>query len=219
MSKDGTRVAFGSTRKGPTDLYIKLSSGASAEQLLLSTPNAKRPRDWSPDGRFLLYTEDDPKTSRDLWALPMTGSDRTPVRVATTVATESNGQFSPDGRFVAYETNESGRFEIVVQAFPQPSGKWQVSLAGGTQPRWRADGKELYFIGADGKMMAAQTTIGSDTLLAAAPTALFAADVVTGGGADKQQYAVARDGRFLVIRPVESAPEPITLLLNWRPKS
>src|SRR5205823_3618722 len=124
-------------------------SGVGVERALLTTPNQKFSRDWSHDGRFLLYSEQDPKTSTDLWALPMTGPDKTPLPIARTSFEESNGQFSRDDRFVAYETNESGQFQIVVQPFPQPTGKWQVSLHGGTQPRWRADGKELYFIGAD----------------------------------------------------------------------
>jgi len=90
----------------------------------------------------------------------MTGNDRKPVAVATTSFEERNGQFSPDGRWVAFETNESGSFQMVVQPFPNASGKWQVSTGGGTYPRWRADGKELYFIGPDGKLMAA--TVSSD---------------------------------------------------------
>src|SRR5262249_35752586 len=159
-------IAFGSTRKGNVDIYVKPSSGAGAEELVLETLNNKWPQDWSKDGRFLLYSESDPKTGRDLWALPMSGAnasatgrsnqeksgnDRKSILVVKTPFEELNGQFSPDGRWVAYETNESGRFEIVVQPFPVPTGKWQVSTAGGMQPRWRADGKELYFIAPDGK--------------------------------------------------------------------
>ena len=172
----------------------------------------------STDGRFLLYGEADPKTGRDLWALPVTGNDRKAITIVNTPFEELNGQFSPDGRWVAYETNESGRFEIVVQPFPAPTGKWQVSTGGGIQPRWRADGKELYFIAPDGKLMAASITAGA-TFAAGTPVALFPVTVPPGAGSNKQQYAVSRDGRFLINQPVETSntTAPITLILNWKP--
>ncbi len=217
-SPDAATIAFASARGGNDDLFTKPANGVGVEQLLLATPNAKFTRDWSHDGRFLLYSEQDPKTGIDLWALPMMGPDKTPVSIARSSFDESNGQFSPDDHFVAYETNESGQFDVVVQTFPQPTGKWQVSQHGGTQPRWRADGKELYFIGADGMMMAAPVTIAGSTFAAGTPVALFPARIAPGAGANKQNYAVARDGRFLIVQPVESASAPITLILNWRPK-
>lgn len=219
-SPDGSRIAFVSLRRGAgaADLYMKPASGVGEEQVLLATPNPKVPLDWSHNGRFLLYKEGDPRTGSDLWVLPMASPDKTPVPIARSPFDESNGQFSPDDQFVAYETNESGQFDIVVQTFPQPTGKWQVSLRGGTQPRWRADGKELYFIGADGMLMAAPVTIAGSTLSAGTPVPLFAAHLASGAGANRQNYAVARDGRFLIVQPIESAPAPITLILNWRPK-
>ena len=217
-SPDGTRIAFYSGRTGSDNLYVKSADGASAEQLLLDTPNAKAPQDWSKDGRFLLYSEINPKTGRDLWALPVTGSDRKPIPISTTPFAELNGQFSPDGRWIAYETNESRRFEIVVQPFPTATAKWQVSTGGGVQPRWRADGKELYFIAPDGKMMAASVTAGA-SFVAGTPRSLFSVTVVPSPGTNKQQYAVARDGRFLINEPTEqSSTTPITLILNWKPK-
>src|SRR5262249_19249665 len=139
--------------------------------------------------------------------------------VAKTRFEELNGQFSPDGRWVAYETNESGQFEIVVQPFPEPSSKWQVSTGGGTQPRWRADGKELYFVASDGKLMAASITFPGSTFTAGKPVALFPAALAPGLGTNRQEYAVSRDGRFLINQPVESSTTtPITLILNWKPK-
>src|SRR5262249_43190242 len=106
-SPDGMRIAYYSQQKGIGNLYVKPSSGAGAEELLLESPNAKAAQDWSKDGKFLMYWEADPKTGRDLWALPLTGNDRKPIVVVKTSYEELNGQFSPDGRFVAYETNES----------------------------------------------------------------------------------------------------------------
>jgi Tol biopolymer transport system component len=146
-SPDATRVVFASQRKGGiSNIYIKSSSGSGADELLLENPNTNVPQDWSQDGKFLLYYEVHPKTGRDLWALDMTAKDPRPRVVANTPFEEKEAQFSPDGRWVAYETDESGRFEIVVQSFSDVSGKLQVSTTGGSQPRWRADGKELYFI-------------------------------------------------------------------------
>ncbi len=219
-SPDGTRIAFASNRKGNFNLYIKPSSGVGTEEPLLETPNIKHIQDWSKDGRFLLYSENDPKTATDLWALPMAGNDRKPLVIVNTLFDERNGQFSPDGRWVAYETNESGRFEIEVQPFPNPSGKWQVSTNGGVQPRWRPDGKELYFISPDGKMMAASIAASGATFAAATPVALFPTQLASSVVAPKQQYAVSRDGRFLLDQLMESpGNRPITLILNWRPPS
>ena len=218
-SPDGTRIAFSSNRTGLNNLYVKPSSQTGTEQLLLETATIKYPRDWSPDGGFLLYSSDEPKSGRDLLALPISGSDRKPIPVATTPFVEDNGQFSPDGRWVAYETNESGnRVEVVVQPFPQPTGKWQVSNNGGVQPRWSSDGKELYFIAPDGKLMAVPVATSGTNFTAGTPVALFPARIAPGAGANKQQYAVSRDGRFLINQPVEAtAASPITLILNWNP--
>jgi Tol biopolymer transport system component len=218
-SPDGARIVFESKRKGGSwDLWIKASSGAATEELLLETPNDEWPYDWSSDGRFLLYRVTDPTTGPDVWALPMTGADRKPVLVANTAGAENAAQFSPDGRLVAYETNESGRFEIVVQTFPEPGGKWQLSTAGGRQPRWRADGKELYFITPDLTMMAVTVAFSGTTLERGKTLALFPTKIA--GSVDKAQYAVARDGRFLVNQAREgTAVAPITLIQNWNPEA
>ena len=217
-SPDGSRIAF---RKGPINLYMKPpSTGAGTEELLLETPNNKIAQDWSRDGRFLLYVETDPKTSRDLWVLPLTGNERKPRVFVNTPYEERGGQFSPDGRWIAYETNESGIFQVVVQPFPEPSHKWPISTTGGTQPRWRGDGKELYFIAPDGKLMAVPVTAQGATFEAGTPVTLFPTRIASaaGGAAGKQQYAVSRDGRFLINQTVEeSTTTPITLILNWKP--
>jgi Tol biopolymer transport system component len=222
-SPDGKYIAFDSTRKGAVNLYVKASNGSGAEELLLDTPNNKRVQDWSRDGRLLLYEENGAKTSWDLWALPLNGakvnsSDPKPVPVATTASEEMQGQLSPDGHWVAYRTNESGRPEIVVQAFPNPTGKWQVSANGGGQPRWRADGRELYFIAPDGNMMAAPITVVGETLTAGTPTALFQTYLSATSNLVRAIYAVARDGRFLINQQLESTLTPITLVLYWKPK-
>jgi serine/threonine protein kinase len=217
-SPDSMRIAFSSNRKGPYGLYVKASRGLGGEEPVLASSKTRFPLDWSKDGRFLLYAEVDVKNGRDLFAVPVNGNDGKPIPIATTTFDEQNGQFSPDGRWVAYQTNESGDFQIVVQPFPEPSGKWQVSTGGGIDPRWSANGKELYFLAPDGKLMAASINAQGSTFDAASPIALFPASPVSGLGFNKQEYAVSRDGRFLINQPVDaSTTPPITLILNWKP--
>jgi hypothetical protein len=218
-SPDGMRIAFSSTRIGVHDLYVKPSNGSGAEEPLLESPNSKAAQDWSRDGRWLLYYEVHPTTGRDLWAMDMTATDRPPRVVANTRAEEVLAQISPDGRWVAYETNEWGRLEVVVQPFPDAGGKWQVSTAGGVAPRWRSDGKELFFLAPDATMMAAPVTVVGTSFEPGTPAALFPTGIVDGGtlAQIRPQYAVARDGRFLINQPVgDATTAPITLILNWR---
>jgi eukaryotic-like serine/threonine-protein kinase len=230
-SPDGTRIAFSSNPTGTTfDLYLKAAGGAGAEELLVASPQLKVPTDWSADGRFLLYFSPDPQTSTDLWVLPLEG-DRTPWVFLKTPFEERQGTFSPDGRWVAYSSNESGRDEIHIRPFAGPAasgasasqvgGQWQVSTAGGTFPRWRADGRELYYLAPTGAMMAAPITVTGATLAPGAPVALFSTRVV-GGGTDAslgRNYDVTRDGRFLINTVLDEAAAPITLLMNWTPEA
>ncbi len=153
-------------------------------------------------------------------AAPANGSPAFPI--VQTRFDETGGQFSPDGRWITYESNESGSVEVYVQAFPGPGRKSQVSVAGGYEPRWRPDGKELFYIAPDGRLMAVAIGVGADdqTLETSAPVALFATRLASGSGitgvARKPQYAVARDGRFLMNVAVEgTTASPITIVLNW----
>lgn len=215
-SPDGTRIAFRSNRTGFDVLYLKPASGAGSEQLLGDSPVRGHPLSWSSDGRLLLFLN---VTTGDLWTQPLTG-DGKPSPWLNAPFAETMGQFSPDGRWVAYQSNESGSSEIYVQPFPAASAKWQISTQGGTMPRWRADGKELFFIAPDAKLMAAAVSASDRTFEAAPPVALFQTRIV-GGPTQiiKHQYAVSRDGRFLINEPAEaSAATPITLILNWQPR-
>lgn len=222
-SPDGRRLAFRSGRNGAYDLFEKAASGAADERPLLVTPGNKSPQDWSPDGRTLLYTVASAKTGSDLWALPLDG-DKKPFPILQSAFNEMDAQFSPDGHWIAYESNQSGPTEIFVRAFPDRGGQWQVSTAGGTQPGWRADGKELFYVSGDGHMMAARMATAADgqALTPGAPVALFAVRLPTGttvAGAPyvrRPQYAVSRDGRFLVnSAPDADATPPIAIVLNW----
>jgi len=222
-SQDGKRIAFSSNRAGHNNLYVRMADTSGRDDLLVDTPNNKQPQSWSSDGRFLLYYEIDPKTERrDLWSLDVNSNERRVV--AHTAADERAGQFSPDGRWVAYETNESGQFEVVVQSFPEPSSPRPVSTRGGMHPRWSADGREIYFISPEMMLMSAPvSTVPAEknsTLQLGKPVVLFPVRIVGGIATEfvKAQYAVSGDGRFLMNEPAESADVPITLILNWSPK-
>ncbi len=218
-SSAGDRIVFNSDRNGVLNFYeLSIAGGnASAETLLLETSEHKNTQDWSTDGRYLLYSSQSVTTGNDLWALPLFG-DRQPMAIAQTAAHETRGRFSPDGRWVAYESTESGRGEIYVQAFPELTRKTQISTNGGAAPIWRGDGRELFFVSLDDRLMVAR--IGaSGQLETDTPSVLF--PLPPGPHrylTNAAPYAVARDGqRFLINTSVEEAP-PITVLLNWKPK-
>jgi eukaryotic-like serine/threonine-protein kinase len=216
-SPDGNRIAFNSSRSGSIDLYLKPASGAGNEELLFKSNNPKGPHDWSSDGRFILYGELDRKTNVDLWVLPLFG-DHKSIPLLQTSFTETQGRFSPDGRWIAYVSNESGTFQVYVQSFPPSGGKWMISTNGGIQPRWRRDGKELFYLAADRKLMVVDVKEDANKFEAGSPQALFEMHVSVGlGPIGTSSYEVTRDGqRFLVNTPgEESSPSPLTVVLNW----
>jgi Tol biopolymer transport system component len=199
-SADGSSVIFGSVRGGEVNLYLKLASGAGDERLLLKSPDgAKSATSWSRDGGFLLYTVDNSETKSDLWVLPLQG-DRKPTPFLRTEFNESSGQFSPDGHWVAYTSDESGRDEIYVRDFSSgaaqgswdAAGRWLISKSGGNSPRWRGDGKELFYVASDGKLMSVDVS-AKPLFKAGAPRPLFQLPAGFIGG------DVSADGkRFLI---------------------
>ncbi len=220
-SHDGRRILFNSNHKGSFDLYQKPADGTGNEELIFATPNGSAPNDLSPDNRFLLYTTFDSRTGSDIWALSM--DDRKPFPVVQTSADEREGQFSPDGKWIAYRSNETARAEIYVQPFPGAGAKTRVSTNGGAQVRWRGDGKELFYIALDGQLMAVPIRLDSSKLTAevGTPQALFRTRIVGGAvGSIRHQYMVAADGqRFLINSLLQDVlTSPITLVLNWHPK-
>jgi Tol biopolymer transport system component len=213
---DGSRVVFRSNRNGSFDLFQKPTGGEREEAALLTSSAAKFPSDWSPDGGVLLYVNQDDTTGSDLWALPLEDTPM-PFPVVQTRFSEDEGQFSPDGRWIAYRSNESGRLEIYVRPFPGLGGARRISVDGGSQPRWRRDGKELFYVASDDKLMA--VPIGERANLVAldvgTPIPLFSTRLA-GAGFPKQQYAVARDGeRFLMNVIAEQGTSYITIVQNW----
>jgi len=222
-SPDGSHIVFSSNRKGSHDLYRKSATAFGTEELLLANAQEKGCSDWSSDGRFVLYESRELKRRSDIFALPLDGH-APPIPVAQSEFEELRGQFSPDGKWVAYQSDESGRHEIYVQAFPGPGHKFPISTGGGTQVRWRRDGKELFYIALDERLMAVPIRFAAagQQPEVGVPVALFAAPL---GGFIQQadfrhQYDVASDGERFLMAAVTEAPSnsPINVILNWRPR-
>jgi Tol biopolymer transport system component len=215
-SPDGLRILYANNRSGVYDLYIKSATGAGQEELFIKmgTPTGWA-TSWSRDGRFVIYQVPGAKTGYDLWVAPQFG-DRKPFPYLQTQFNEGEGAFSPDGRWVAYVSNESGRNEIYVQAFPLSGAKFQISTGGETEPTWRNDGSELFYRSSDGNLMAVPVKSGA-TFAAGVPKSLFPVRVAA-GGVGRHNYAVSNDGqRFLVAGGAGGEKSvPLTVVLNWQ---
>jgi len=225
-SPDG-RIAYSSQRGGTWAIYARASDGSGDEEKLLDQPRfLKVMKSWSPDGRYVLFMMYDAKGTGDLWVLPLFG-DRKPFPFTQTPFPELFGEISPDGQWLAYHSLESGRAEVYVRPFPTGSGKWVVSTSGGTYPRWRRDGKELFYVNnlnvfSGSPVMAVPIQTSGATFRAGIPQALFdthlSADTRHSGG-PANSFAVAPDGqRFLMLKAAGSddpAPSTITVVLNW----
>jgi eukaryotic-like serine/threonine-protein kinase len=216
-STDGSRVAFHTSTPGaPTDLYQKLASGAKEQELLVHSNEDKQPTSWSQDGRSLLYVSHNPVTKADLWTVS-TERDSKPLPFLRTESSEHDGQFSPSGHWVAYTSDESGRDEVYLRTFPDGADKVPVSTAGGGSPRWRGDGKELFYLASDGKLMAVDILPGHESQ-PGTPKALFQASRVFDASCScMPDWSVTADGkRFLFAVPTEQSPQaPFTVVLNW----
>ena len=215
-SPRGDEIVFGSLRNGPPDLFRQSLSAPGGERILLDPPTAALPTDWSRDGRHLVYVVLDPKNNWDIWTLPLEGGGD-PRPFAATAAQESAGTLSPDGRWMAYVSNETDTHEVYVQPFPPTGAKWQVSRGGGGEPSWGRDGRELFYLSPDGRIVAvAVGTKGSQ--FAVGPVTILTQTRITGFERVDQagQFTVTTDGqRFLVANAAE-ATRPISLLLNWK---
>ena len=207
-TKDGKRLAF----HGPSgNVYWAPSDGSGEPELLLDREHTQWPLDWSPDNRHLVLTEVHPDTGRDIWVLPVGGE---PIEFLATSASEGAAKFSPDGRWIAYRSNQSGQDEIYVRPFPGPGGKWLVSTNGGREPVWCSDGTELFYRQGDA-MMVVGVTLG-ESFEATRPRVLFRGDY-NSDPIGHPMYDVHPDGeRFLMVRALEgSSPNRITVVLNW----
>jgi eukaryotic-like serine/threonine-protein kinase len=229
-SPDGSRVVFTANREGTGDLYQMPARGGSDEKVFVSTPEAKQAADFSPDGEFLLFRTQSPKTRYDIWAIRLSArrhvSDplkrlegQEPFVVVQTNSDERDPQFSPDGKWLAYESDESGRFEIYIQPFPGPGPKWPVSTAGGAQVRWPRNGGELFYIALDNRLMAVSITLDAErqTVSAGAPVPLFTTNVGGAVTVRRQQYVVSSDGQRFLMNTVkdQASTSPLTVVQNW----
>jgi dipeptidyl aminopeptidase/acylaminoacyl peptidase len=213
-SPDGSRIVFSSARNGGSrDLYVKDASGAGQAELLMSDPDQLHPGDWTRDGRYLAVMKLSSETDWDIFALPVEGSGEAFPAIQTPFA-ELLPMLSPDGRWVTYMSDQSGRMEVYVQRFPEPGGKWQVSTAGGGEPVWSADGSEIFYIDAAQNLVSVKVT-ANQTFKAGLPEILFEARLVP--ALQRNRYAVAEDGqRFLLLLPLETqANPPMTVVQHW----
>ncbi|MBN2320340.1 MAG: serine/threonine-protein kinase [Acidobacteria bacterium] len=218
FSDDGKRIFFCSSRNGLVDLYEIPADGSGDAEILLDSPQVnKYIYDRSKDGRFLIYSQNHPETTgRDLYVYPLSGEEESFVFLDTE-NNERDARFSPDGEWVAYESDETGQYEVYVKKYPDGSRK-QISNNGGLDPRWHSGGKELFYIAPDGRIMAVAIELSDQMPDPDKPVELFHPNIVQVQVPEKAQYAVASDGRFLInIEVMESTPSPITIVLNWAP--
>jgi eukaryotic-like serine/threonine-protein kinase len=219
-SPDGARLAFASTRAGNnnvTKIYEKSSTGAGTETAVPAGGVSAIPVHWSPDNKFIVFSRLKANTpGYDTWLLPLSGEPK-PTPLLESPFDKFQARVSPDGRFVAYSTNESGPYQIVVQTFPDANGgKWQISADGGVEPKWRRDGRELYYLALDGKLMA--VSIGGPVFTPGRPVTLFQTTLPVNRTQPvrDRRYDVAPDGRFLMVVPAATgAAPPTTVVVNW----
>jgi len=219
-SPDDTRLIFRTNRNGLIDLYQKSAAGGGNEEPVLLRDVARAAgietislalSDWSRKGD-VIFSAPMVGSGYDLGLLSVTG-DQKPVRFIDSPSDQLHGNFSPDGRFVAYSSNESGRFEVHVQTFPKTDSKWQISTNGGYEPRWRGDGREIYYLSGDGKLVAVSVSAGPSF---GVPMPLFQTRVLPGVTSFRTHYVPSRDGRrFLVNTQSDEPGLPITVVLNW----
>jgi len=215
-SPDGSQVEFASSRSGAFNVYVKPVTGVAEEKQVHAAPEDERPQSWSPDGRFLILDSrpQSRQNSPEIAVLPLMGNGK-PFSYLNASYANSGGQLSPDGRWLAYVSNESGRAEVYVTAFPQAKGKWQVSSVGATTPRWRRDGRELFFCRTDGLLMAAEVAAGKDSFMVGSIKPLSERRVFQ--TFYSATYDVFPDGQRFIMAAVkpEAIHAPLTLVTNW----
>lgn len=216
-SPDGSRIVFSSEAEGgATTLYQVQANGAGKPERLLKAERNRTTMSLSPDGRVVLFEMPTEKGPAAFWTMPLSG-DRQPTVYLETQFNQGTATFSPDGRWVAYNSDETGRPEVYVQSFPTPGAKLQVSAAGGADPRWRRDGKELYYVTPEEKLAAVSVTLGS-TVELGTPAVLFEAHLANiNVASDRPQYDVAPDGRRFLVNAAsrQTQATPVTVILNW----
>jgi Tol biopolymer transport system component len=209
-SPDGTRIAFTSDRKGARDIFIKPFTGTGAELLVVSSPTQKAVEGWSPDGKYLIYNDN----TNVIMAVPAAGEHK-PFPVVSGSGFFDHGAISPDGNWIAYRSADLGRVEIYFQSFPHGGARWQLSTNGGSEPSWRRDGKELFFL-RDRQLFAVDIRVTASGVEHGAPKPLFTAPFSP--EIRRNRYVPSADGqRFLVIAQGEQRGRQAHIVLNWTP--
>jgi hypothetical protein len=216
-SPDGQAIVF--TSCCPRSLFRMDVTGSGSEQRVSQPQHQQLANDWSRDGKLILFYDVAPATQRDLWTLSVSSDGRAAVAAQPklylrTPFNESFGRFSPEAnpRWVAYQSDVSGRYEVYVQAFPGPGDRTPISTGGGTYPQWSSDGHELFYVSPDNKLMAVKLQLGRNSVVPSAPSELFALPVTQIGWSP---YDTAPDGRFLVRATPKQVAQPLTVIVNW----
>jgi Tol biopolymer transport system component len=215
-SPDGRTILFATGT--PFNLYRIPADGSGPEERIWTTENRQVPTDWSKDGRLILYYEAAPDTGIDLWTLEVTPDGRPrqgakPQPYIRAPYNQTSGRFSPDTRWVAYQSDESGRSEVYVQSFPEPHEKVPISTAGGRNPEWGPGGRELFYVSPDAKLMAVTMKLGAGSVEPSLPRELFALPRDTTG---LGPFAVAADGQRFLVQVTTDKIEPLTAIVNWQ---
>jgi Tol biopolymer transport system component len=206
-SPDERRIAFRSGQSSERDVFVTSADGGGAEDALIRSEPWKVPTDWSRDGRFLIYTARSPKTGDDIWMFQVMGDGKA-ESIVQGPGNESQAVLSPDIRWIAYTSDESGSDEVLVRRFPPMEGRWQISSGGGTRPRWSPDGRELYYLSGDGSLMTVEVSRHGAAIRSSPPRMLFRTQFA-------EDFAV-HNGRFLIRLPVEEpADRQLEVVLNW----
>jgi eukaryotic-like serine/threonine-protein kinase len=214
FSPDGRRIAYATDGKADVyQIYERRTDATGGVNPVFESNENKNPFDWSPDGRYVVYASQSAETNLDLFAIPLLG-ERKPLEVARTNSRETEGRFSPNGRWIAYVSTESRRAEVYVQPFPRVGPKMQISVGGGALPRWRRDGRELFYLAPDNRLMAVSIAGGGASIEAAPPRPLF---TLPNAPQFAQQYEPSPDGQRFLMTKVVSEASPITVILNWKP--
>jgi Tol biopolymer transport system component len=210
-SPDGTRVAF--TSRAGLDLHVRPSNELARVEPLFSDHSVKVLNDWSARSQTIIYTRHDPVTKLDLWHVPLAGGAARPL--LNDAFNEAHARISPDGRWLAYVSDESGAQEVYVRRYPDLDAPSQVSNGGGEQPQWRADQRELFYLSPDRSVMAA-TVVDAREVSFEAPRRLFRTSIAEGPSAARDSYAAMPDGRsFLIDARRDASAKPITVMLDW----
>jgi len=218
-SADGSQIIFASGRAG-THIYQRAASGVGSDRLVFKSDSGEIPVSWSHDGRYIVFSRIHANGAGvDTWLLTLGGGEPKATPFIESPFDKAQARISPDGRWITYATNDSGMYQIIVQSFPDPNGgRWQITAQGGIEPKWKRDGRELYYLALDGKLMAVPVNAGA-TFQAGSPSVLFQTPLLLNRGQSPRdrRYDVAPDGRFLIAVPTSTAPTqtPVTAVVNW----